>query len=134
MMPVVHRWMGRPWMAVLVVAALVSACGGRRGPAPFGESERERAITVEVDNGNYLDVVVYVLQGRSTARVGTVSGLTTTSLPVAGQLVALGRIRVMVDPIGSPGGYVTEEIPVNPGDVVVVRVGSELRQSSWFIR
>lgn len=125
---------GRTWPAVLVVAAVLSACAGRRASTPFAGGGEDYDIPVEVDNHNYLDIVVFAMQGEATNRLGSVTGLSSRSLTVPGQLVVAGRIRLLVDPVGSREAYLTEDIMVNPGDVVVLQVGSVIRQSSWSVR
>lgn len=133
-MAVGRTGIGRTWPAVLVVAATLSACAGRSASTPFADGGEDYDIPVEVDNHNYLDIVVFALQGEATTRLGSVSGLSSSSLNVPGQLVVLGRIRLLVDPVGSREAYLTEDIMVNPGDVVVLQVGSAIRQSSWSVR
>lgn len=115
---------------LVTIAPLVTACAGKKAP----ERIEPQTIQVEVDNGNFLDVVIFGLQDHHATRLGTVSGLMTSTLDVPDHLVVLGRIRILVDPIGSPEAYLTDDIMVSPGDVVRLRVGSMIRLSSWSVR
>lgn len=120
--------------AVLLAGALLSACAGRSAPSRFAGGREAGQIRLEVDNRNYSDVVVFGLQGATAIRLGSVTGLTSKTLAVPDHLVVAGQLRLLVDPIGSAAAYLSDEIMVNPGDVVVLHVGSLIRQSSWLVR
>jgi hypothetical protein len=109
---------------------LVTACGARRGPDRAAADD----FSVVVENQNYLDVVVFAFRDLSSTRLGSVSGLSSATLRIPGHLVVLGEIRLLVDPIGSPVAYLTDEIMVSPGDVITLRVASVVRMSSWSVR
>lgn len=110
------------------------ACAAR-APSPFAESTREEEIRVEVRNDNYLDVTVYVMRDGMSYRLGDVTGSSSATLeiPPSQVLAALG-IRLLVNPIGSRGAYLSEPIMANPGDTIALRVASVLRMSSWSVR
>ncbi len=118
-------------LALLLVATLhASACSGRRlaAPAPDGR------ITVEVRNQHYLDVVVLGLLDGSATRLGTETGLMDGAFDVPAHVVVVGHVRLLVDPVGSAEAYLTDPIPVFPGDVVELRVASSIGMSSWSVR
>lgn len=119
---------------MLFAALLLSACAGRSLPSPFGGGREAEDITLEVENRNYLDVVVFGMQDATAIRLGSVTGLTARTLSVPDHLVVAGQLRLLVDPVGSPEAYLSDDIMVNPGDVVVLHVGSVIRQSTWTIR
>ncbi len=66
--------------------------------------------------------------------MGTVGSFTSRvfTLPPA-FLLQSGELRLVADPIGPRGVYVSEPILVNPGDVVEWRVLNNLRLSNIFI-
>lgn len=134
-----HASFGRPASPVLVVTVLVVAWAGsgcaRRSPSPFGGQRSEEPIRLEIENGNYLDVTVYVMPDGASHRIGQVTGASSTTLVVPRSLVpASGRFRLLVSPIGSREAYLSEDILAMPGDVVQLRVASVLRMSSWSVR
>lgn len=122
------------WIGLFVGSMLLGACAGRGAPDPFEGGREAEEITVEVYNGNYLDVVVFGMQDGMALRLGSVTGLASSTLSVPSQLVVIGQIRLLVDPVGSPEAYLSDPIMVNPGDVVVLRVASRVQQSSWSVR
>jgi hypothetical protein len=83
--------------------------GPARGPA-----------TIEVENQNFLDMTVYVVEGGVRQRLGAARGNSTTTLTIPGRLIRGGAspLRFLADPIGQEGLPVTEEIMVEPGDTV----------------
>jgi len=121
---------GAAGIALLTLLALVSACGGRAARrSPTGEP-----VTVEVDNQNYLDVVVFALRDGTSARLGDVSGLMRGTFDVPDHLIVVGTVRLLVDPVGSPQAYLTDPILVSPGDIVELRVAGVIGMSSWSVR
>ena len=105
--------------ARLLTLCLVLACStagsGDDSPAP----DRGPA-TLEVDNRNFLDMTVYVVDGVQRQRLGVARGSSTTSLTIPERLIRGGArpLRFLCDPIGGQGLPVSEEIVVEPGDIV----------------
>lgn len=102
----------------LTLSLLLLACAGgspEEAPAP----DRSPA-TVEVENRNFLDMTVYVVDGGVRQRLGVAQGNSVTALAIPERLLR-GRaapLRFFCDPIGGEGLPVTEEIMVGPGDTV----------------
>ena len=115
---------------VLAFVAMLVSCASAPDTGRVGPQD----IRLEVDNGNYLDVVVFGLQDHTTTRIGSVTGLSSATFLIPDRLLVLGRIRILVDPVGSPVAYLTDEIMVNPGDVVELYVAGVIRMSSWSVR
>ena len=87
------------------------------------EEQTTQATQVEVRNQNYLDVNVYVWSGTQRLRLGSVSGLSTRSLTIPTHLVfGITSLRFELDPVGSRGRPVTNEVSVVQGDEVVLTV------------
>jgi hypothetical protein len=97
---------------------LVLACAGR-GAGDAVAPDRGPA-TLEVENRNFLDMTVYVVDGGVRQRIGVARGNATTSLAIPERLIRGGasRLRFLCDPIGGEGLPVSEEIMVEPGDTV----------------
>ena len=101
--------------SLLLLLLACSAGAGDGAPAP----ERGPA-TLEVENRNFLDMTVYVVDGGVRQRLGVARGNATTSLAIPERLIR-GRaspLRFLCDPIGGQGLPVSEEIMVEPGDTV----------------
>jgi hypothetical protein len=122
------------WVAVILVVLVLGGCGGR-SRSPFRAGGGDEAIRVEVRNDNFLDVTVYVLPDGVSHRIGDVTGSSSATLDVPARLIfAATSMRLLVNPIGSREAYLSEEIPVSPGDLIRLNVASQIRMSSWSVR
>ena len=115
--------MRRALSTVLLLALVLAlaGCGGRRarGPAPPAGPR----TTVRVENQNFLDMNVYVLNGTQRVRLGTVSGVSTRVLTIPSNLVfGTATLRFMLDPVGSTRSPISQEISVRAGDQVVLTI------------
>lgn len=133
-------------LAAVAASLTITACasGGTTGIArlPDGPSAGrhlggpavEPAI-VRVTNYNWMDVVVYAVQGNRRVRLGQVTTMGTTSfrLPPAMVTNATQSVRLMVDPVGSTQGWQTEGISVQAGQQVQFNVQNALQLSSVLV-
>ncbi len=87
--------------------------------------------TVRVANYNWLDVNVYAVQGGTRVRLGSVTSMSngTFQLP-ARFLQQSSPVRLLVDPIGSTEGHMTEGIMVQSGQQISFSVQNALQFSS----
>jgi hypothetical protein len=98
---------------------LVSACAGRSQDA--GPEPAESAM-VEVRNQGFSDMVVYAVNGGQRIRLGLATGNSTKTFTIPRHLVRGGTIRFLADPIGGNRSPVSEEMVVQPGDVVTLTI------------
>ena len=106
---------------LLLLLLLVSgACRSAREAADQEPGPERGPATLEVENQNFLDMTVYVVDGGVRQRLGVARGNSTTSLAIPDRLIRGGAspLRFLADPIGGEGLPVTEEIVVEPGDTV----------------
>jgi hypothetical protein len=90
-------------------------------PGPRGE----KTTTLRVENQNFNDMVIYVLQGSSRIRIGEVTGGGTATLRIPDSLVGNGNtLRFLADPIGGSRTPVSDTISVQPGDQVQLTIPS----------
>jgi hypothetical protein len=134
-------------LAAAVAASLtLGACasgGTATGTArlPDGPSAGRTAIaaappaTVKVSNYNWMDVVVYAVQGNSRVRLGQVTSMSNASFRLPARMVenSTQSVRLMVDPIGSTEGWQTDGISVRPGERVEFNVQNSLSFSSVLV-
>lgn len=103
-------------MALLVLAA----CGGRMQestPSP------DSPAMVRVENQGFSDMVVYALSGAQRVRLGMVTGNSTQSFTIPSYLIrGAGPIRFLADPVGGNRAPVSEELTVQPGDIVSLTI------------
>lgn len=113
---------------------LFAACASSRG-AQVGSSAVDRALPVQVQNDNTSDVDVYVMSGGQVTRLGTVTALSGDTLQIPATAVARGTdLRLLADPIGATGAYLSDPILFSSGDVLVFRVASQLALSTVTTR
>ena len=121
----------RATFLALTVAALVAVPAAAQTAAE--ESEMPRT-TVRVINDNWNDITVYAFRAGYRRLLGTVTSFTSRvfTLPPT-FLIPSDELRLIADPIGRRGAYVSEALVVNAGDVVEWTVRNNIRLSNIFI-
>jgi hypothetical protein len=99
---------------------LLIGCAGRSqqtGPEPA------ESAMVQVQNQGFSDMVVYVVNGGQRIRLGLATGNSTKTFDIPRHLVRdVGTIRFLADPIGGNRTPVSEEMTVQPGDIVTLTI------------
>ena len=132
-------------LAAAVAATLtLGACATGGAPAgsgsfaPTGEAAAKalasagtRAATVKVENLNWSDMNVYVLQNGARTRLGTVTSMNTTVFRLPTHVLAsTATVRLLLDPIGSSEMFVTDPVQVRGGEQIALNVQNSLPLSS----
>jgi len=120
-------------MAALVLMA--SGCA----PAVHRAFERNpnavrQETEVRVDNRNWADVTVYLLQGEMRARLGSVTsmGSQTFSIPAA-MLSGTSDVRLYIQALGSRANHRTDRIMLTPGQTVELTIENNMNLTSWAV-
>lgn len=88
-------------------------------------------VPLEVDNHNWLDVIVYVVHDGERSRVGIANASSQSSFVLPARLVGQGHeIRLLGHPIGGASNTVTETVTVQPGQYIEWTLESDLRRSA----
>jgi hypothetical protein len=124
-----------PGKAILTVALLLTtplfACGGKRAQTVFDPA---RETYVAVTNNHWLDIAVYAVRAGTRFRLGTVRGLSEDSLPLRSSVVGSGdNIRLLVSPIGSRGGHLTDYLSIGGDRWIHFQVQNPLNLSSFTV-
>lgn len=78
---------------------------------------------VQVQNQGFSDMVIFAVSGAQRIRLGVVTGNSTQTFTIPRYLVrGAGPIRFLADPIGSNRAPVSEELTVQPGDIVTLTI------------
>jgi hypothetical protein len=106
----------------LICALALTACAGRAEPA---DPDASPPVTVlQVENQTTLDVNVYVVPevgGRE--RLGTATSLVTSYFTIPPRhLFGVSALRFQASPIGSARDLLSDQLPVIPGDTVVLTI------------
>lgn len=128
----------RGWIS-LVVLLLAFAAAPSLGACFRGRPQGvtiDDTITIEVENRNYLDVVIYALQGSSRIRIGQVTGTSHNSFDVSLRKISTGGgdVRFLADPVGSSRTWTTETLHLAGGQVVELYVESDVGRSTLSVR
>jgi hypothetical protein len=104
----------------IALVFLAGACGGHVDPS-VAPALQQRELTVEVRNHNFYDATIYAWDSGERLRLGMAQGKSTTTFSFRWDL---GDLRFIIDFIGA-GELVGEVLAVDPGDDLVLIVGSE---------
>jgi hypothetical protein len=116
----------RLWIGV---ACLVLGACATRQPAPAppsggvvdlnGDGPKNSQTKVRVENQNLADVTIYAYNGPQRIRLGRANGNATTDIVIPSSVVSgATQLRFYAEPLGNQRGYLSEPIPVQPGDLV----------------
>jgi hypothetical protein len=106
--------------SLIVMLATASACAGR---SPETAAEPTESAAVQVQNQGFSDMVVYAINGGQRIRLGLATGNSTNTFTIPRHLIrGAGGIRFLADPVGGTRTPVSEEMTVNPGDVVTLTI------------
>ena len=121
------------FLAGLALAGVcVVGCGrsARTYQTSAGAVAAEGAITVRVQNENFADMNVYVVSEGLATRLGTVTGLTSSTFTLDPSFAPSSELRIVATPIGGNGRASSGALVVQPGQTIDFRIASILRQSS----
>jgi hypothetical protein len=106
--------------APVVALAILLACGGR---SPGSGASPESAAMLQVENRSFADMVIYAVSGAQRVRLGLATGNSTKSFTVPSSLIrGAGPLRFLADPIGGSRAPISEEMMVQPGDIVTLTI------------
>jgi hypothetical protein len=116
--------------------ALSAACGASRSstasPEPKPATAAEAAepgqskTRVEIDNQNFSDMNIYLIDEGTRVLLGSANGLSETTLLIpAGLARGNWEVRLLADPIGGAAPIRTPALLVAPGQSVYWTIGSD---------
>lgn len=78
---------------------------------------------VQVENQGFTDMVVYAITGGQRIRLGLATGNSTKSFTIPRHLIrGAGPLSFLADPVGGNRAPVSEDMTVQPGDVVTLTI------------
>ena len=78
---------------------------------------------VQVENRGFADMVIYAVSGSQRVRLGLATGNSTKSFSIPAALIrGSSPLKFLADPIGGSRSPITEEIVVQPGDIVTLTI------------
>lgn len=127
----------RPLSPILPALILSLVVGGCALVGSGGGDEPERPpVTLRVENGNYLDVAIYIVTSAGeTRRLGSVTGQQETTFTLERRYTDIANdIRFGVDPLGSRERFLSQPVLFTPGDTIVMEVGPRLALTVVYVR
>ena len=130
--------MGSLRMALLGLAAMSAGCAASpaspANPAPKQEAAADAqasATQVQIDNQNYSDMDVYLLNGGTRVLLGSAPALTKTTLSLPrGSTQGRLQVRLLADPIGGARSIRSPALVVAPGENIYWTIGADAASSS----
>jgi hypothetical protein len=123
-----------------VLQVILSGCFGtqqpesRPSPPSHDTTATAAKVTLSVNNRHYLDVVIYVLNGGASSRVGVVTGLSSREFALPAHIAGQGdKIELLGDPIGSTEAARTESLVLRRGAHIQWTLDPDLSRSSVTI-
>jgi len=78
---------------------------------------------LQVENQGFTDMVIYAVSSGQRIRLGLATGNSTKTFTIPRYLAGgVGPIRFLADPIGGNRTPVSEEMSVQPGDLVTLTI------------
>jgi hypothetical protein len=122
---------GRGTLVLLLGLAAVPACHHAKHDDRPTPDTAPVDVPLEVENHNWLDVVIYVLHDGERSRVGIANASSQSSFVLPARMVGQGHeLRLLGHPIGGEGGTVTETVTVQPGQYIEWTLESDLSRSA----
>lgn len=122
-----------PLLTLLAVSITLSSCMflKKKGPA----LDRTQPVTIEVENNNWQDMVIYAIVDGARTRLGSVGAANRATLEIPLGAVRLpGNMVLLLDPLGSRSTYRAGPMSVSFGNLVRLKVENELRLTSWTVQ
>ena len=113
--------------------AAASACASARHseetPSP-GNSE----TMLEVENHNWRDVVIYLMNGNQSQRLGMVGGVSTKNFVFPYRQIATGgKVRLRAHPVGGLPSFTSEDVVIQSGQSLKWTLESDLKRSTLTV-
>jgi hypothetical protein len=108
------------WITGALLAAVLSACS-HSSPAR-SEGPPPKSTVLRVVNRNFYDMTIFLVRFGDRVRLGLAPGNGTSTFEFPSQFVQSGTVRFEAKPVGSTGRAFTQEISVQPGDVIGVEI------------
>jgi hypothetical protein len=117
---------------VLTLAVLLLGCAARPEDADAEPqlSDANAEVALEVENHAWADIVIYLVRGTATDRLGMVGALGTQTFVFPYRMLGVGTdVRLRAYPIGGPRAFTSENVLVQPGQWIKWTLESDLTRS-----
>jgi hypothetical protein len=99
-------------------------------PSPVADG-----FELTLNNHHWLDINVFVQHDGEASRVTTVTASSSQTLILPLWLLGESKIvRIIAEPVGEEGSYTTDQLRVDPGQLVELNVESVLSKSNYSVQ
>jgi hypothetical protein len=123
--------MGHLGLVLLLLGAALPACArkGEAGEDEYSGPPPNAELAVEIENHNWSDVIIYLVRGTNAERLGMVGSLKTETFVFPFRRIGNGDARLRAYPIGGPAAFTSENLFVQPGQMVKWTLENDLTRS-----
>jgi hypothetical protein len=107
-------------IAAALLAAALPACSHSTPPRAEGPAPKHTVLRVV--NRNFYDMTIHLVRFGDRVRLGLATGNSTSTFEFPSQFVQGGTVRFEASPVGSGGRAFTQELSVEPGEVIGVEI------------
>jgi hypothetical protein len=119
--------------SLLLVSLLpLPACAGSTYDAQSSAYPELRPHFVHIDNDGSLDADVYLVAGSQARHLDLVASFQDETVRIPFVVVPGMEIRILVDPIGSSGAYLSDPIMYSGTDDYELRIATNLELTSFY--
>ena len=116
--------------ASFLCLAASSACGSARH-SKESPSPSDSEIMLDVENHHWSDIVIYLMNGNQSQRLGMVGGVSTRSFVFPYRQIATGgRLRLRAHPVGGQPSFTSEDVVIQSGQGIKWTLESDLKRST----
>ena len=123
----------RVFTASFLCFAATSACGSahhsKESPSPSDSD-----VQLEVENHHWNDIVIYLMNGSQSRRLGMVGGVSTNNFVFPyRQLATDGKVRLRAQPVGGQRSFTSEDVLIQSGQGLRWTLESDLKRSTLAV-
>lgn len=117
------------WLAAVPACGLFSARHAEESLSPANSD-----ILLEVESHHWSDIVIYLMNGSQSQRLGMVAGVSTAQFVFPYRQVATGgRVRLRAYPVGGQRSFTSEDVVVQARQSIRWTLESDLSRSSLAV-
>jgi hypothetical protein len=119
--------------ASVLYMAGTSACGSARH-SDESPSPENSEVLLEVENHHWSDIVIYLMNGNQSQRLGMVGAVSTDNFVFSDRKVASsGKLRLRADPIGGEAAFTSEDVLIQRGQSLKWTLETDLKRSTLAV-
>ena len=119
---------------LILLASLAAGPGCGLLSSRSNDASLNSEILVEVENHHWSDIVVYVMDGSQSQRLGMVPGLSSDHFTFPYRRLTTGaNVRLRAYAVGGSGSTTSDDVRVQPGQGVKWILESDLARSSLSV-